>query len=512
MNRFASRRTAPSGRSRRQRRYTEPCGAAESGRSSAIGSSDVDSLDLLEAITSGPSDPIDGLFPQQRAFFDDPAKLKAALAGRRAGKTWLDCAGLYDAAKKHKRSLNPYIGLSAVAARRIMWPVLKAMNEECRLGLRLHDHELIAELPNGSQIFGVGADDRRKVEALRGPKYGRVVIDEPGSFPRTLLRYLCDDVLSAALMDYDGDMWLTGTPNAACVGHFHDITTGKNPKVARVPTYHWTVLDNVHIPHASEWLKRKRESMGWAIDNPVYLREYMAQWIRDIDSLVFRFDRARHLVKAADVPDAVSGVIGADLGSSDKVASTAFVVNLWAKFTKAVYTMKASKYAGMSPLDGADELERLFKQFPAVSRVMVDEGGLGKGYADEWRRRCQIPVQAAQKRDKLAYVEFLNGELDRGNVKLLDDPATLPLIEELELLQWNEDRDGYDDRFFDHAADAWLYGWRECFAWSEAAAPTAGPAEGTPEWYVQQASKEKAAAMAAANKRARMNIRAGRFG
>jgi hypothetical protein len=82
-----------------------------------------------------------------------------------------------------------------------MWPVLKAFDERYRLGMRFHDQELIAELPeNGSQIFCVGGDDSRKVEALRGPKLGRAVVDEYGSFGRQLGRYLIEDVLDAALI------------------------------------------------------------------------------------------------------------------------------------------------------------------------------------------------------------------------------------------------------------------------------------------------------------------------
>lgn len=453
------------------------------------------------------------LFPKQRAFFDDPAKVKAAVAGRRGGKTWVDAAGLYEAARKHPLSLNPYICLSGVSARRIMWPVLKAFNDRYKLGMRLHDHELIAELPaNGAQIFCVGGDDMRKVEALRGGKYGRVVVDEAGSFGRQLLRYLCDDVLDAALLDLDGDMWLTGSPNAACVGHFYDVTTGANPNVAKVATHSWNVLDNTHIPHAATWLERKREDKHWTIENPVYRREYLGHWVRDTSSLVFRFDRARHMVSA--LPETTRGVIGVDIGASEKVPSTAFVANLWAKFNKTVYTAKASKHADMNPGDAAEELQRLFAQFPQIHHAVADRGGLGGGYISEWTKRWGLRVIEAEKRDKKGYVELLNGELDAGRVKILDSDATKSLVDELELLQWDEDRKDYDDRFADHCADAWLYGWRECFAWGEGQAPAEGPAPGTSEYEMARAAASKERAIADSIRRAKREGRqlAGRYG
>ncbi len=449
---------------------------------------------------------LDGLHPKQREFVDDPAKEKAALGGRRGGKTWGGAVGLYDKARETKCQC-PYIALSGVQARRIMWPVVKEVNERYQLGMKLNDHELIAEVPEtGSQIFLVGGDDLRKVEALRGGKYGRVVIDEPGSFPKTLLRYLCDDVLDAALMDLDGDLWLVGSPNAACVGHFYDLTTGKNPEVAKIPTYHWTVLDNPHIPHAAEWLRRKRESKKWAADNPVYLREYMAQWIRDLSSLVFRFDRARHMVNA--VPEGLSGVVGVDLGSSAKVESMAFVTELWEKYSKVVYARRATKHKDMNVSDAAEHIGRLMEEFPSLQYAVVDEGGIGGGYTSEFRRRKGLAVVAAQKKERNAYIEHLNDALDHDLVKLLDG-ETRPLVDELELAQWDEDRKDIDDRFMSHAIDAWLYGWRDCYAWGEDDAPSKGPQEGTPEWYALEQQREKERAIEEARRLSARNWKAG---
>lgn len=442
------------------------------------------------------------LSPAQRAFYDDPAKLKAAVCGRRAGKTWDCAAGLYDAAKKHKRSLNPYICLSSVSARRIMWPILQEFNERYRLGMKMHNHELIAELENGSQVFCVGGDDARKVEALRGGKYGRAVIDEAGSFPRILLRYLCEDVLEATMLDLDGDIWLVGSPNAACVGYFYDITTGANQDVAKVPTHHWTVLDNVHIPHAQAWLDGIRERHHWGVDHPVFRREYLGHWVRDSSSLVFRFDRARHLVSS--VPPELRGVVGVDLGASDNSPTTAFVVNVWSKYDKTVYAVHADKRARMNPMDTADEIRRIQQDHPTAALTVVDEGGLGKGYADLWRQRSQMNVIAAEKKQKIANVEMLNGEFDGGRLKLLEG-ATRPLAEELELLQWDEDRKGFDDRFADHCCDAFLYAWRACYAWTEDTAPAQQPAFGTPAYELAQATERKQRAIDEAIKKARQH-------
>lgn len=451
----------------------------------------MDSAGLLAARKASlRGDPIAGLFPKQRAFLDDPSKTKAAVCGRRAGKTWSIAVGLWDAARKHKRSLNPYICLSGVSARRIMWPVLEDLNERHGLGMKMHSHELIAELPNGSQIFCVGGDDMRKVEALRGGKYGRVAIDEAGSFPRMLLRYLHDDVLDAALMDLDGDLWFCGSPNAACAGHFYDITTGTAPDIAKVATHHWNVLDNVHIAHAAEWLANKRAAKRWAEDNPIYRREYLGHWVKDTSWLVFRFDRARHFI-VTPPPVATSAVLGVDLGASDEERTTAFVVAGWSKHNKVTRALHAKKFPRLNPEAGAKEVASLMKRFP-IGQIVVDEGGLGKIYAEEWRTRFGLNAVAAEKKNKMTYVEFMNGEFDAD--RALVHAEAVELADELDLLQWDEERKDYDDRFADHAADAWLYAWRECYSWGERDRKPAGPPRGSAEWLAEQAAiaKEKA--------------------
>jgi hypothetical protein len=432
---------------------------------------------------------LDGLFPAQRAFFDDPAKTKGAYCSRRAGKTWVCSAGLYDGCQDTPESASLYVALTGKSARHILWPVLRKFDRTYQAGLKFNDTELIATDPNGSQIMLTGADQVHKIEALRGRAFRRIVIDEAQAFPKRLLRYLLDDVLEAALMDLDGDQWLIGTPNAARAGHFYDLITGSQKDVAQIPSHTWTVLDNPHIPHAAEWLAGIRAKHHWTLDTPVYQREYMGRWVRDESQLVFRFDRLRHLVGA--IPKLDRSVGGADIGTSEEKRTTALTRGGWARHDRTTYFSFAKKYAALNPTSMADEMRKV-----GAELWMLDEGGLGKGYGDEFRKRQQdgsvLNVRAAKKQEKHAYIEHMNGEYDGNRIKILAG-ACDDLVDELELLQWDDDRKEFDPSFQCHACDAHLYQWRECWSFAEEAEKLA-PIVGSAEWYAIELAKEKAAA------------------
>ena len=192
------------------------------------------------------------LFGLQQDFINDPSKLKAALCGRRAGKTYAICYYLIQEAFRAPESICAYIGLSRISAKRLMWQALKRANRQFKLGMRFNNAELIATLPNHSQIFLAGANDEGDIDKLRGSAYRLVALDECASFGPHI-DTLVEEVIEPALLDYDGTLALIGTPNAACRGLFYKATTDKSYGYS---LHHWTVLNNPHIPKARPWLTK----------------------------------------------------------------------------------------------------------------------------------------------------------------------------------------------------------------------------------------------------------------
>jgi hypothetical protein len=146
-------------------------------------------------------------------------------------------------------------------------------------------------------------------------------------------------------------------------------------------------------------------------------------------------------------------MLGIDFGFHD---ACAFVILGYLPGSPVVYIIRSHKQTGMSPSDAGEYVEALDWKF---SRIIGDEGGLGKGYAEEMRRRFHIPVEPAEKVNKHGYIDLLNGDLERKQVMILKS-GNGALIEELYALPWNELRTKEADSFDNHLADALLYVWR----------------------------------------------------
>lgn len=190
-------------------------------------------------------------------------------------------------------------------------------------------------------------------------------------------------------------------------------------------------------------------------------------WATDSSGLVYRL--AQHnLVR--DPPALDRYVLGVDFGYSD---ACAFVEWGWSERARRAYVTRVHRQEGMTPSDAA-ELVRGWMSQRTYDRIVADVGGLGKGYAEEGRRRFQIPYQPAQKGDKRGYISLFNGAMERGEIQVF--PGCDALLAEWAELPWNEDRSDYAHGFLDHLSDAALYGWRETAGWL-VALPAEAPVE-----------------------------------
>lgn len=425
-----------------------------------------------------------GLFDEQREVFREQAKQVTICCGRRSGKTTLHRRKLISSSFitgwTEQPPVSLYVAPTRNVARRLMWYGLQYVIEQAKIPFHFNNTDLIAtnELTK-CEIWMMGADTSRDIERARGFPFAHISIDEAQAIGYHL-NYFIEEVLDAALSDYDGSIWLTGTPNASCVGYFHDACTGKEPGYEK---FGWNITANKYFPRwkdNKDWkteaqllLDDRRKRKHWQLDNPTYRREWLGEWVRDTEMLVYAF--SEKCLYDGELPDGHDWrmVCGVDLGFDDDFS---IVVIAYSDYHQAAFEVFCDKWPGLIPSDWAVKLKDIEERFD-VERIVIDTGGLGKAIAEEFRRRYRIQVEPAEKRNKLDYITLMNDDLITGKLKLIEDGKT---ASEMAILQWDESREKEDDRYANHCCDAMLYAWRYCYnyLWER---KEEMPEKGTPE-------------------------------
>lgn len=351
---------------------------------------------------------LDPIFPLQNSFVSDPARYLTAQCSRRAGKTNGLCLRFLKTMETHPKSQSVYLALTRDSARDIMWPVLHEMNDKYRIGLDLVESRLTATHPNGAKLILLGADMSNFIKRLKGRKYPAVAIDEAQDFSQHL-QSLVDDVLTPSIADYaDGWLALTGTPGPVPTGYFYEVTQERKYGYS----YHeWTILDNPYMPNPAAFIEDMKLKRGWDDRHPTLLREWRNQWVLDQQSLWIVYDeKLNHYQQLPQGPAQPTYVLGIDIGFKD---ADALAVIAWYPDSPVTYLVEEviNRKQGLTEL--VEQIQALEKKY-RISKMVIDEGGLGKKLAEEMRRRYGIPVHAADKARKQENVDLLNDSLRLG--------------------------------------------------------------------------------------------------
>ncbi len=418
--------------------------------------------------------------PQMRAVASK-AKRKVLRCGRRAGKTKAVAIKLFLSALQEPIVPVLYLTLTRENAREIIWEDLLSINEEFGLGGVAHMQHLEITLPNGGKIQLRGAHTERETSKIRGKKFKLAIIDEAQSFPDRILEPLIKDIVGPTLLDYQGELWLVGTPPPLRRGYFWSCYAGKLAEHRE--QHRWDIRDNVKLParmagaDIEEILRGVREENGWTEDDPTYLREYLGEDVEDTEALLFQFREGRNEIDQQ--PDGRwTYVFGIDIGSVD---SDAIAVWGWRQHDSGLYLVDEFVRSDQDVTDLATCIKKLIPMYHPISMV-IDEGGGGKKTANELRRRHALPLKAAEKNNKPGFIRMMNADLRKGVIKVVKakcptfvedcglvrrDPEALQrgLLQELATGQGG---------FHSDICDGALYGWREAYHWLEK--PAAKPA------------------------------------
>lgn len=296
------------------------------------------------------------------------------------------------------------------------------------------------------------------------------------------LESLIDDVLTPTLTDYK-DSWLalTGTPGPVPMGYFFNVTAQAKYGFS---LHKWTLIDNPYLPNAQEFLNEIKAKRQWDENNPTLRREWYNEWVLDVESLLIRYDAAKSHYEELP-PGRWVYILGIDIGFND---ADALAVLAWSESSPNIYLVEEVVTAGQDITTLSTQVDALMHKYD-ISKIVMDEGGLGKKVAEEIRRRKQLPIHPADKARKMENVAFLNDYLRLGKFKAKSESR---FAKESYLLQidWDKttpDRIKVKDSFHSDIIDAVLYAFKEspAFTFQKAAAK---PEYKSKDWAQQEVS------------------------
>ena len=398
-----------------------------------------------------------GCFQKQLDLVQDPNRFRAAQCGRRGGKTVAIAKFLLIGAVLSPGTVSLYLSLTRKNAKRIIWPIMDTLNRKYDLKMIPKLGDLIWELPNGSEIHVSGCPDMVAVQTFRGTPYRRVAIDEAGMYTPCVLESLVDDALLPSLVDYQGDMLLAGSPGVAPVGYLYEVMEGEVDGWAK---HHWTMLDNPHIPNAAQEIEMLCRRKGWTLEHPTIQREYFGRNVADKGMLVFGRFSADMVVDFDDMPKLPwRYTLGIDFGTSTEKETMAYSIVAHCDQSPIVWVVETIGEMGGTPATCALTIDALRKRYD-FDRIVGDPGSLGKEFIAQLRMRYSVPIYAAEKQHKLAYVELLNGDMKGGLVRFVQDRTT-SLTGEMKHLPWSDDTRTKEKKGVpNHHCDATLYAYR----------------------------------------------------
>jgi hypothetical protein len=366
-----------------------------------------------------------------------------------------------------------YITLSLKNAKRMAWPTIKKLNKEFDLGGQVNDAEgmiRFPNLPNEPIIYLGGCKDSAEIEKIRGYEGGlkRVIIDEAQAIRKSLFGPLIEEIVEPALLDYNGELDVVGTPGAVKAGYFHDIDVGD--KSASWEHFFWDAYANTFLAEkrgqaTDEMLEQVRREHNWQEDSPRYVREYLGQWVTDTDSLALHYDAERNRCDWQNEP--VPGwtyLLTFDIGfeDADAIAVLGYPPN--ARKLHLVRELITRKQ-GITEL--GTQLKTLYETYHPL-QVIGDLGALGKKIGHELEARWHLPVEAAEKSRKAEHIELLDDGLRTG--AMLAPPDSV-FAQDCAIVQWDADQKAkgnlvFDASFHSDVVDACLYGYRAAFHWT----------------------------------------------
>ena len=367
---------------------------------------------------------VSALSPIQQNFLLDESRFKVARAGRRAGKSYVDCALMAYTALQHAKAPVGYFGLTRDSAKEAVWETLKDLLTTCSIACTVNDAQLRVDFPNGSSIRLYGADMEQMKARFRGRKFKLVIIDECGFF--AAVDELVTEALLPTLADMQGTICMTSSPGELPMGLFYEADQGD--KKDHWSRYHWTLLDNPHFQQPSKnplYANLGEEELDVICkmkfdgdrDNPAFRREYLGQWVFDRFSLVYPLQPQYRLPLSGRMhrPEYTIGINLSCYGRQG------YVVVKYSQYQRNVEIV-ASGRAKCKNLNELAALLSSLKDTYVTDRLVCYLGKEPPEILDDFKQRySQIPIQPSRYEKLPFFQTVIATDMDTGFINVRED-------------------------------------------------------------------------------------------
>lgn len=374
------------------------------------------------------------------SFLHNAYKRYLIVNSRRTGKTELMgrliVANLISSKDAHVVYINRN---SSAAIRQIKKPLATALAQTNLQIIRGSVESQFIEFNNGSQLLIIGNNNSADIDRTRGERISLCIMDECGHQRNT--RQIIREVIEPAMTDYgkEAKLVLVGTPPR--IPHTYVEEVYNNAMSLGWQIYHWTFMDNPHLPDRDLILDDVCKSNGCDINSAFIQREYFgrmdaydddAKWIKKYSE-----------VEMAQLPKVFThAYVGVDWGYEDRAAVISVLAD---EVTKRAYVVDCWSEARKGIVEISNEIKRQvesLKQNFNISRpvqIICDnnEKGAVSDLVNVYKLRN---VFTAYKYDKDMALDQLNDFLGGNRITFLKDKAAA-CIEDANNTLWKRDEE-----------------------------------------------------------------------
>lgn len=351
---------------------------------------------------------------------------------------------------------------------------------------RWHGDNKSWSFPSGARLVFGYLDAPYDHERYQGAAFQYVGFDELTQIRPSSYEYLFSRNRKLTDSDITLKMRAASNPGGRYHSYVYNRFVGPSADKSKVVFVPAKLTDNPHINQA-EYVERLKR-----MDDITRAQLLDGLWVTDTNGRIYPITDAMIVDDCPYEPSEMQHVLGVDLGTREDKPTTSYCIVSWYKHDDVAYVTYGVKSAGDTPYTIADEIKELEETFTAGGfvKVVMDAGGLGKGYIDVAQQRHKMRhIEPAEKNDKLGYRKLLRGAMERGEVKFLR-PSTRPLVDELENLHWDDTGTKEAKGSDNHCSDSFLYAWRASMSYlaTEAAqTPKLGDGEAYEKLLEEQA-------------------------